>query len=373
MEYERNIRTNIFAADNMTWGQYAKEMTVNLVVIGIAYWKLCFQALNGLSGIASKVLFFLLMIFIVGVEASLVDKKGKNTMNACMVAILVFGLYNMAAYFKVFKKLYICMLVLSLVLSILYLCALFAERRKKRSRRTKKECLWQGFIAVRTIFAIGLIIPVIQLCVSAFLGHQLYIADRNITILQEGEKDVPTAWIQLFDEVDVMWKAEWQQVPTQKKLDKLQTVADFERVRIGIPFEIKIGTKALEENVLAAYNPKDRSISIGLDTLENYSGPEVLHSLMHEMEHATQAAQVELYYDTEEKYRRLNIFYKTRKYANELVNYEGGGGEAYENQQVEQDAERSAEAAMSFYVSMHNAYKSGQLSKLAEEWEELEK
>ena len=60
---------------------------------------------------------------------------------------------------------------------------------------------------------------------------------------------------------------------------------------------------------------------------------------MHEMEHATQAAQVELYYDTEEKYRRLNIFYKTRKYANELVNYEGGGGEAYENQQVEQDAE----------------------------------
>ena len=95
---------------------------------------------------------------------------------------------------------------------------------------------------------------------------------ETFTILQEGEKDVPTAWIQLFDEVDVMWKAEWQQVPTQKKLDKLQTVADFERVRIGIPFEIKIGAKTLEENVLAAYNPKDRSISIGLDTLENYSG-----------------------------------------------------------------------------------------------------
>ena len=107
MEYERSIRANIFTADNMTWGEYAKEMTVNLAIIGIAYWKLCFQALNGLSGIASKVLFFLLMIFIVGVEASLVDKKGKNTMNACMVAILVFGLYNMAAYFKVFKKLYI--------------------------------------------------------------------------------------------------------------------------------------------------------------------------------------------------------------------------------------------------------------------------
>ena len=167
-----------------------------------------------------------------------------------------------------------------------------------------------------------------------------------------------------------MWKEEWQQVPTQKKLDKLQTVADFERVRTGIPFEIKIGAKMLEENVLAAYNPKDRSISIDLDILENYSGLKVLHSLMHEMEHATQAAQVELYYDTEEKYRRLKIFYKTRKYANELVNYEGGGGEAYENQQVEQDAERSAEAAMNFYVSMHEAYKSGQLRKLAEEWEE---
>ena len=104
MEYERNIRTNIFAADNMTWGQYAKELTVNLVVIGIAYWKLCFQALNGLSAIASKVLFLLLIIFIVGVEASLVDKKGKNTMNAYIVAILGFGIYNIAAYFKVFKS-----------------------------------------------------------------------------------------------------------------------------------------------------------------------------------------------------------------------------------------------------------------------------
>lgn len=243
MEYERNIRTNIFAADNMTWGQYAKELTVNLAVIWNCILENVFPSIERIKWNCFQSVVFLLMIFIVGVEASLVDKKGKNTMNACMVAILVFGLYNMAAYFKVFKKLYICMLVLSLVLSILYLCALFAERRKKRSRRTKKECLWQGFIAVRTIFAIGLIIPVIQLCVSAFLGHQLYIAGRNITILQEGEKDVPTAWIQLFDEVDVMWKAEWQQVPTQKKLDKLQTVADFERVRIGIPFEIKIGSQ----------------------------------------------------------------------------------------------------------------------------------
>ena len=364
MEYERKIRANIFTADYMTWGEYAKEMAGKFIIIGICYWSLCFQALNGLSAGISKVLLLLLTIFLLTVEANLVTQRGKNTMNAYVVAALIFGIYNIAAYFRVFTKLYIWILIVSLVLSILYLCAFLVERRKKRGQRTKKECLWQCFIAIRTIFAIGLIIPVIQLGVSAFLGHQLYVADRNITIIQEEEKDDPDAWIRLFEKVDIMWEADWEPLSLQEKLDKLQIVADFERVRQGIPFELKIGAKVLAANVLAAYNPKDRSISIDFDTLSDYSGMEILHILMHEMEHAVQAAEVELYYDTADKYRNLNIFRETKIYAEELVNYKGEG-EGYENQQVEKDAESYAESITTFYNLMYNSYQSGELEKLA--------
>lgn len=371
MEYERTIRANIFTADHLTWREYVKGIAGNFIIIGICYRKLCFQALNGLSADVSKVLFFLLTAFVLMVEANLVTQRGKNTINSNVVAALVFGIYNIAAYFRVFTKLYICILTVALVLSILYLCAFLAERRKKRGRRTKRECLWQCFAAIRTIFAIGLIIPVIQLGVSAFLGHQLYIADRNITILQEEDEDDPDAWIRLFEEVDVMWEEEWEQLSLQEKLDKLQIVADFERVRAGIPFEIKVGAKVLAENVLSAYSPKDRSISIDFDTLEHYSGTETLHILMHETEHAVQATQVELYYDTEEKYKKLNIFRDAKIYANELVNYKDEG-EAYEDQQVEKDAEYYAESTTTFYNLMYKSYRSGELEKLAETWAQSE-
>ena len=357
MKREHNLFNNI----SLTERQYIVQMIMMLAVFGLFYWGICFRPLHGTSYTASVIVLLVSAAILLTIELFAVIDWNRNMLSAFICASLVYSLYNAAAYFGVFIRLYLCVLIGASLLSTMYLYALLSEKNKKRGSRSKKDYLRQGFLAVRTIFAVALMIPLVRFGCMLVLDGQLSTANRESRALLEIEADTPLAWDTLFEEAGIILEDRWMQLPVQKKLDKLQSIADFECVRQGIPFEVKIGAASLDEKVLAIYRHETKSISFDFDTLRDYSGSSTLHVLMHEMAHTVQSAQVELYRNTDDKYKQLKFFAATKKYAAEFENYNGSGGEAYANQSVEQDAEKSAESIVTFYAAMYRSFKAGKI------------
>ncbi len=107
MKYKKT--TNIFTDDYLTMRQYIRDLIADFLICGIFYRGLCFRTLDGLTPIASKILLLILATLALIAEIKLVSPKGKNMLNACIMATLVFSIYNLAAYFRISPKFYICL------------------------------------------------------------------------------------------------------------------------------------------------------------------------------------------------------------------------------------------------------------------------
>lgn len=127
---------------------------------------------------------------------------------------------------------------------------------------------------------------------------------------------------------------QWTRLSQSEQQAVLQTIADIETGRLGIP-DVSIRIEDLRTGARGHYAHSIRTVSINSDYIQN---PDVAKTVLHEVYHAFQFSLVEAYEAVPPEYKSLQIFESARTYRFELSNYI----DAYLNydQYVKQQCER---------------------------------
>ena len=163
------------------------------------------------------------------------------------------------------------------------------------------------------------------------------------------------------DILDQLWPNQWEKLSLSEKASVLQVVANIERTYLGLPHELRVKTDILDDDTLGSYNRISHQITVDAAYLEDESPEEILGTIAHECYHAYQHMLVDLYIDSDERYKELQIFYDVRKYAEEFSSYEDGGIDnenfhKYYIQSVEIDARNYAVDAVDDYYAKLEEY-----------------
>ena len=199
------------------------------------------------------------------------------------------------------------------------------------------------------------ILSIVLLLLSSFGGLQAYSHTSKPTelsmTLEEAERQHREACRNLE-------KEEWSALTTQKKLDLLQAICDYE-------CEFVLGCKSIRlysgltgrEGVLGEYSEQSKSFTINEEHLIHSDVEDVIDTVLHEVRHAYQYALIDAYLSLKpyikDEHQNLLPFQRAREFSEEFDNYCSGEDDFYKYflQEVEKDSRTWATKRMKeFYI-----------------------
>lgn len=320
------------------------------------YRSVLFRPVLELSNRQSRLLLWALAVMGVLLGYLLSRHTRRNSWNVWMTVLFPYEVYTVLAYGKYVPVLCRGVLWAALVLTVLYgLWVLLSPIRCPERRRAillrRAGVVLMGGRSIFTLCALALLAVGMS---SAMRGGVLLVPDRKASDGVQGEKDTIAGHI---EELCRLEDTAWAGLAVEERLDLLQTVANIERTYLGVPHELPVGAGVMEEGILGQYNPVTNQIALSLDHLAEDDVEDVLDTVLHECYHAYQHSVVELYSQSPERYRQLQMFTSAREYVEELGEYEDGENfTAYYTQRFEADARSYAEMGVEDYYGRIEAY-----------------
>ena len=211
---------------------------------------------------------------------------------------------------RIFYKAFVCALSAALVIPSLYIVGVIVFHVPKKQEKTTEENT------------------------SVFDDYRLLQYDED-AVYKENENQ------KLFSNFR---QSHWELCSTQRKIELLQELADFEaRENLHIP-EVKVYGETLPETIGGRYRYGKNEIQINKQYLENASGEESVRIVLHELAHREQdylLTHLNIDVDIAKNY----YFKHIRQWKKETLNYIDSNGEyeRYSGQTLERDAESFAE------------------------------
>lgn len=148
----------------------------------------------------------------------------------------------------------------------------------------------------------------------------------------------------------------WDELPIDKRLGILQTVANVEMQELGVNTQLKITSTSLEPNTLGCYREYDHIIKIDIEHLMNSRSHDVLKTVLHECRHAYQYKTIEMLDGIGNEYKNLYLCREVQRFKKEFENYEESTNDGYWHNPVEIDARHYAEDRIKVYYSTFAKY-----------------
>ena len=188
-----------------------------------------------------------------------------------------------------------------------------------------------------------ILISILCLIYSAIAGVPSYAYQANERIeINQTEKQMEEQYLAACERLS---NCEWSGYTTQKKLDILQQISDYECVvKLGCESVMLYSGHTERASVLGEYDEANRSVLISQKHLENDEIESVLNTVLHEVRHNYQHRMIEMYQSVEkyveEPYKDLLVFRDIRTYQDEFQHYCSGeeNFESYFEQMVETDS-----------------------------------
>ncbi len=289
---------------------------------------LVFRCIPNCTYTESLVGFLIISICVMAVGIAVWWKRNRNYRNLLENILLSWGVFVCITYMEVFKERFTYMLyalvVVSLVLSIIVLFSRIKRKDKRRKimiRRIEKvAALWKSNAAI------GSLIIMFPVAVSSLL-YGTVLNSKAEVVKVYGDEHSLKANIEIIADIE---PSRWENLTIEEKLFVAQKIINTEARYYGLTHEILVGTDDLSGGTLACYRDSIHQIVIDLGHLEDSYSYYVLSSLLHEVHHAFQHNQVEIYQKLDEEDRNLLLFYDASIYMEEFADYEDGEENFYE-------------------------------------------
>lgn len=336
---------------------YRLELLFWMGLAMLWYRTMLFRPVLALSNRQSRLLLWVLVVAGLLGGYALTCRTRRNGWNLFVTVLLPFEVYSLLTYGPYFPALSLASLGAALALTAAYsLWVLLSPIRRPDRRRA--ILLRRGAVSLmggRSILALCTTVVLAAVVGTALRGGVLLVPDRRAQDGTQGQKDTISGHM---EELCRLEEENWAALTVQERLDVLQTVANIERSYLGVPHELSLGAGTLEEDVLGHYDFVTNQIVLSLDHLAEDDADDVLDTVLHECYHAYQHNLVELYGQSPERYRELQIFTAARDYAEEMADYQDGDDfSAYYSQRCERDARNYAEAGVQDYYDRLALYR----------------
>ena len=284
----------------------------------------------------------------------------RNTMNLVITLLIPYEVYATISLGKYFLLGIYCSAAIGAVLSILLaLWVLLAPIKQTANRkRTVMRRLYQTAVNTRVIVPTCLS-SILVFCAITQLNGGIPVAMNALPSIDESVESETIA--NHIETLCLLQTETWAGLSSEERLSVMQVVANIERRYLGIFDALVVKTDVLEEGTVATYEDATNRITIDIGHLEEDSPEEILNSVAHECYHAYQHVLVDLYLDSSEEYRSLQVFNTAREYLDEYSDYADGGSTEqefmeYYFQTVEITARAYADDAVGEYFTRIDAY-----------------
>ena len=305
---------------------------------------------------------FLTLSMIIG--HILTNTHERTSFNVVITLLLPYELYTVFAYWAYFRHfrilLYIILFLPFLGSGLFFSCIPVHPRRShSHSHVLFSPRLRKSLLVIRAIFTIcGVLLIVLALILDINGGIPSTGSDK-LSLVPHADSNI------INENLDVLInlsEAHWDNLSLQEKLNVLQTVANIEKQRLGIPHDLLVTAQLLDDSMAGCYNHRNKTITIALSVLDrSFSESTPSHALeiiTHECHHAYTHTLIELYESSASQYQSLSCFDAVREYKQEYSNYKNGSEGAdfydYYSQRVEIDARTYAQKATQEYIEAIN-------------------
>ena len=160
------------------------------------------------------------------------------------------------------------------------------------------------------------------------------------------------------EQIALLRNDNWSTLDNFGKLQVLQTIADMEQCKLGIPFRMTVILEEQPGIVAGSYSDASHIISVDPTYFNTASQWRLVIVICHEAYHGYQHRLVQVYQETDSSLRSLPCFEKAKRYHYEFCNYIDCNDDEdnYSKQALEIDANEYAEkAAYEYYQQVIGA------------------
>lgn len=319
--------------------------------------KLLFRCLPHYTLSASKAVLWGIFIVLIIVGVAITYRHRRNNVSLCINVLTPYEIYFIATYKGDMPIYTIVVLGVALFLSVAYLFLVISPRIKNKSRKGTilKRRIKVGLLGARTIIVACLALLIVPVGINAIFGNSVFIKRVSAVSPERAEEYTISNNIEIVAKFE---ESKWNSLSSKDKIDALQVIANIEMRYLGLPHELNVIAKKLEESIVASYNDDEHIIMVNIDYLEGSSAEEMLDSLCHEAYHAYQHSLVEVYDDIDYEYKNLLTFSNVSIYKQEFSDYVDGDDNVlgYYYQSCERTARVYAREAVIEYYDRINDY-----------------
>ena len=336
--------------------EYIKEHIVWSLLLFLWFRNLLFRCIPDYTYIESLFGFLIISVCVMAVGIAVSWKKNRNYKNLIENVLLSWGVFVCITYMDRYRarirNILIVLVVVSVVLSVIVLFRRIKRKDKRQKiimRRIENVAsLWKRNAAIGSLF---IMIPV---AVSSLLYGTVLNTKAEVVKVYGDEHSLKSN-IEVISDIE---PARWENLCIEDKLFVAQKIVNCEARYYGRSHEITVGTDELSTGTLAYYKDSTHQIVIDLEHLDNSYSYYILKSILHEVHHAYQYNQVEIYQKLDKEDRKLYMFYDASVYMEEFANYEDGDENfyAYYTQLAEIHAREAGETESLEYIEAINEY-----------------
>lgn len=284
-------------------------------------------------------------------------KKMRNSFSVFANLAAGYGIYAVATYLPIHKKLILTILLIASLLALAYSVLTLCKKIKNKSKRKKiiiRRLIWVG-IGVRNIICIGLVVMMGSIVFNSVFG--IGILKPSISTAKQSDIDTWTIDNNL-ETLSLLNEETWKTLTVEKKLAVLQTIANIEQRYLGLPNELNVGAENLREGLAGYYSDSNHAIIVSTDSLLSDSSYEVVDTVAHEAYHSLQHRMVDTYNEASDDMKHLMLYYDASVYKEEFADYTDGFKDfcGYYSQKCESNARRYAKSAADEYFERINEY-----------------
>ena len=343
-------RISTYAGQHIFWGLLSM----------VWYRSLLFRRIPDCSDEQSILVLWLLLAFFVILGFLFTAPTHRNTVNLVITLLIPYEVYATISLGKYFLPGIYCSAAIGAVLSILLaLWVLLTPIKQTANRkRTVLRRLYQTAVNTRVVVPTCMS-SILVFCAITQLNGGIPVA---MNVSPSIDESVESDTIANHIETLCLLRTEtWAGLSPEERLSVMQVVANIERRYLGLSSALVVKTDVLDADTFSTYENVTHQITIDIGHLENDPPGETLNSVAHECYHAYQHALVELYQDSNEEYRSLQIFNTAREYLDEYLDYADGGSTEqefmeYYFQTVEMTARAYADDAVDEYFTKIDVY-----------------
>lgn len=281
-------------------------------------------------------------------------RRRRNYFSLFTNTVLPFGIYSAIAYDDLHY-----VVLLAVAFSILILCGLLGLAMIITSNFPDDFDKFLKMLKIRMLHFLNGAKSITAVCLSVLLVYVsgLYTFDSASLIpavkpavaVEENKAEAVEKNMPVISKID---ESIWKNLSPEDRLDVMQTLANVEKVQLGISHEVNVRADSLGLGTYGTYDFKKHEVTINMQILMDDDSTDAVSTLCHELRHAYQHDSADAFLSLDKEYQQLEIFDDMRAFYENFEDYQSAsrdGFKEYENQTVEADSREYSEKQAAFY------------------------